>query len=97
MKFGPNLNEFVSRFESDTTDGQGKDCTTVSQSVSQYCYTALSVGPYRLKNLYFSYLVVLRAVTKAESYWRRHQFYTGNAEVDATVKSLLLQLVAAAK
>ena len=86
---------FVSRFESDTTDGQGEESTTVSQSVS--IAIALSVGPYRLKNLYFSYLVVLRAVTKAESYWRRHQFYTGNAEVDATVKSLLLQLVAAAK
>ena len=53
---------FVSRFESDTTDGQGEESTTVSQSVSTAI--ALSVGPYRLKNLYFSYLVVLRVLDR---------------------------------
>jgi ERO1-like protein alpha len=39
-------------------------------------------GPYWLKNLYFVYLLELRALTKASSYLERHSFYTGDIEED---------------
>jgi len=40
------------------------------------------LGPYWLKNLYFVYLLELRAITKAAPYLEKHQFYTGNEEED---------------
>ena len=40
------------------------------------------LGPYWLKNLYFVYLLELRAITKAAPYLESHQFYTGNDEED---------------
>lgn len=55
------------------------------------------VGPSWLKNLYFAYLLVLRAVTKMEPYWTIHQFYTGNKTEDAAVNELVLDLIQAAK
>ena len=39
-------------------------------------------GPYWLKNLYFVYLLELRAITKAAPYLDAQQFYTGNHEED---------------
>lgn len=38
-------------------------------------------GPERLKNVYFVYLLELRALLKAAPYFRKELFYTGNAEV----------------
>lgn len=50
-------------------------------------------GPYWLKNLYFIYLLELRALAKAGPYFERLEYYTGNddddAEVRAAVKNLL--------
>lgn len=57
----------------------------------------LSIGPGWLKNLYFAYLLVLRAVTKAEPYWRNHQFYTGNSTEDKAVRERVDQIIQAAK
>ena len=74
--FGPNLNEFVRRFDAATTNGQ---------------------GPSWLKNLYFAYLLVLRAITKTESYWNTHQFYTGNHIDDDAVNEKVQQIITAAK
>jgi len=74
--FGPNLNEFVRRFDAATTNGQ---------------------GPSWLKNLYFAYLVVLRAITKAEDYWQGHHFYTGNSLEDQRVKEKVMEIVQSAK
>jgi hypothetical protein len=74
--FGPNLNEFVRRFDVATTSGQ---------------------GPSWLKNLYFAYLLVLRAITKMESYWIVHQFYTGNTTEDAAVNDNVFHIIQAAK
>lgn len=74
-KFGPNLNEFVRRFDTASTNGQ---------------------GPGWLKNLYFAYLVVLRAITKAEETWKSIEFYTHDKEEFETKKKVL-QLVEAAK
>ncbi|KJE92056.1 Ero1l, variant [Capsaspora owczarzaki ATCC 30864] len=50
-------------------------------------------GPSRLKNLYFTYLLLLRAVTKARSVWQAESFFTGNPTEDASVKAQIDQLV----
>ena len=50
-------------------------------------------GPFWLKNLYFVYLLELRALQKAASYLENESFYTGNEEEDKdtqiAVKDLL--------
>lgn len=38
-------------------------------------------GPERLKNIYFVYILELRALIKATPYLRKELFYTGNSEV----------------
>ena len=54
-------------------------------------------GPSWLKNLYFAYLLVLRAVEKAEGYWQHQQFYTGSLEEAVKTKRAVLDVVDAAK
>ena len=54
-------------------------------------------GPSWLKNLYFAYLVVLRAIIKAEMLWNDYTFYTGNTDNDQLIKQEVLQLMKAAK
>uniref|UniRef100_A0ACB8GCJ9 ERO1-like protein beta n=1 Tax=Sphaerodactylus townsendi TaxID=933632 RepID=A0ACB8GCJ9_9SAUR len=51
-------------------------------------------GPRRLKNLYFLYLIELRALSKVASYFERSivDLYTGNAQEDAETKVLLLEI-----
>uniref|UniRef100_G1T433 Endoplasmic reticulum oxidoreductase 1 beta n=1 Tax=Oryctolagus cuniculus TaxID=9986 RepID=G1T433_RABIT len=51
-------------------------------------------GPRRLKNLYFLYLIELRALSKVAPYFERSivDLYTGNVEEDADTKSLLLNI-----
>ncbi|XP_046577519.1 ERO1-like protein beta isoform X1 [Haliotis rubra] len=43
-------------------------------------------GPQRLKNLYFAYLVELRALAKAAPYLLEEEFFTGNDEEDGETK-----------
>lgn len=43
-------------------------------------------GPNWLRNLYFAYIVELRAIAKASSYLRTEIYYTGNREEDQDVK-----------
>ncbi|XP_061183412.1 ERO1-like protein beta [Saccostrea echinata] len=43
-------------------------------------------GPQRLKNLYFTYLVELRALVKAAPYLEEEDFFTGNPEEERDVK-----------
>lgn len=53
-------------------------------------------GPRWLKNLYFLYLIQLRALAKASYYLEKEVYYTGNYKEDAEVKdavSNLLQVV----
>ncbi|XP_071165762.1 ERO1-like protein alpha isoform X3 [Mytilus edulis] len=50
-------------------------------------------GPQRLKNLYFAYLVELRALIKAAPYILEEEFYTGNEEEDKDVKSGIRDLL----
>ncbi|XP_053331536.1 ERO1-like protein alpha [Spea bombifrons] len=56
-------------------------------------------GPRRLKNLYFIYLIELRAVSKVLPYFERDGFllYTGNETKDAENKELLIDILRDAK
>lgn len=59
--------------------------------------TTMGNGPHWLKNLYFSYLLTLRAITKAAPYWKEASFYTGNDKEDAEVRKIILELISTAK
>ncbi|XP_014784107.1 ERO1-like protein alpha isoform X1 [Octopus bimaculoides] len=48
--------------------------------------TTAGQGPQWLKNLYFTYLVELRAIAKASPYLETESFYTGNETNDLKVK-----------
>jgi len=50
-------------------------------------------GPQWLKNLYTTYLLVLRAVSKARPFWEKESFFTGDEAEDKMVKSLVLEIV----
>ncbi|EGD80870.1 oxidoreductase ERO1 [Salpingoeca rosetta] len=54
-------------------------------------------GTRWLKNLYFTYLTVLKAIVKAENLWRSYPFPSGDAADDATTKAAVLELVDQAK
>ncbi|XP_068730066.1 ERO1-like protein beta isoform X1 [Montipora capricornis] len=54
-------------------------------------------GPTWLKNLYFAYTVVLRAITKAAPFWEQEQFYTGGYDDDTEVHQLVQVLLAKSK
>lgn len=71
--WGPNVKEFVRRFDSIETKGEGLR---------------------RLKNLYFLYLIELRALSKVAPYFERSivDLYTGNVNEDAESKALLLDI-----
>ncbi|XP_057549961.1 endoplasmic reticulum oxidoreductin-1 [Amaranthus tricolor] len=49
--------------------------------------------PERVRNLYFTFLFVLRAVTKASDYLEQAEYDTGNPEDDLKTQSLLKQLL----
>lgn len=50
-------------------------------------------GPYWLKNLYFIYLVELRALAKAAPYLRNEVYYTGILEEDTETKMAINDLL----
>ncbi|KAF5901718.1 ERO1-like protein alpha, partial [Clarias magur] len=56
-------------------------------------------GPKRLRNLYFLYLIELRALAKVLPFFERHSIhlYTGDPEQDKQIKELLLELLYMAK
>ena len=54
-------------------------------------------GPHWLKNLFFTYLLTLRAVVKAAPYWKQVNFYTGDLKEDNEVKKIVLEMVNTAK
>lgn len=71
-KWGPNIDEFIRRFSSETTNGE---------------------GPNWLKNLYFIYLLELRALAKASPYLAREEYYTGNEGEDWDTKLAVKDLL----
>lgn len=51
-------------------------------------------GPQWLRNLYFVYLLELRAISKASSYLENHvDFYSGNDEIDENVRLAIKDLI----
>ncbi|MPC23513.1 Ero1-like protein [Portunus trituberculatus] len=54
-------------------------------------------GPKRLKNLYFLYLLELRALAKAAPYLQTQEFYTGSEEDDRDVKKAVTDLLSIVK
>ncbi|XP_063691467.1 ERO1-like protein beta [Bolinopsis microptera] len=50
-------------------------------------------GPHWLKNLYFVYLVEMRAITKALPLWKRWDFHTGKPEEDIKTKENTISIV----
>ncbi|XP_073682459.1 ERO1-like protein beta [Garra rufa] len=52
-------------------------------------------GTRRLKNLYFLYLIELRALSKVAPYFERSfiNLYTGNTQEDSSTKELLLEIL----
>lgn len=50
-------------------------------------------GQYWLRNLYFLYIVELRALAKAASYLRHERYFTGDADQDAEVKAAIKDLL----
>ncbi|XP_014676525.1 PREDICTED: ERO1-like protein beta [Priapulus caudatus] len=50
-------------------------------------------GPQRLKNLYFVYLLELRALAKAAPYFESEDFYSGDSVEDAEVTQIVSQLL----
>lgn len=55
--------------------------------------TTAGEGPHWLKNLYFAYIVELRALAKAGEYLRQEKYFTGNDEEDAEVKAAVADLL----
>lgn len=49
--------------------------------------------PDRVRNLYFTFMFVLRAVTKAANYLEQAEYDTGNLEEDLKAQSLMRQLL----
>lgn len=62
--WGANLTEYLRRFSSDTTNGE---------------------GPHRIKNLYFLYILELRALDKVADALSLGHYYTGIAREDEEV------------
>ncbi|XP_048734876.1 ERO1-like protein beta isoform X2 [Ostrea edulis] len=50
-------------------------------------------GPQRLKNLYFTYLVALRALAKAAPYLEEEEFFTGSPEEEKDIKDGIKDLL----
>lgn len=48
-------------------------------------------GPAWLKNLYFTYLIELRAIYKARDYLQSHTYFTGNQTDDLRTKQLITE------
>lgn len=69
----------------EATNLWGQNLTLLYDRVLRY--------PDRVQNLYFTFLFVLRAVTKAEDYLGEAEYETGNVIEDLKTKSLVKQVV----
>lgn len=50
-------------------------------------------GPHWLKNLYFIYIIELRALAKASAYLRNEKYFTGIEEEDLEVQAAVNNLL----
>ncbi|AES65781.1 putative thiol oxidase [Medicago truncatula] len=69
----------------EATNTWGQNLTLMYDRVLQY--------PDRVRNLYFTFLFVLRAVTKAADYLEQAEYNTGNPNEDLKTESLIKQLL----
>ncbi|KAH6764154.1 endoplasmic reticulum oxidoreductins 1 [Perilla frutescens var. hirtella] len=60
---------------------------------SELMYDRVLRYPDRVRNLYFTFMFVLRAVTKAGNYLEQAEYDTGNLEEDLKAQSLMRQLL----
>ncbi|CAI0544942.1 unnamed protein product [Linum tenue] len=67
------------------TNSWGENLTLMYDRVLRY--------PERVRNLYFTYLFVLRAVTKTATYLEQAEYNTGNPTEDLKAHSLIRQLL----
>ncbi|KAI3379566.1 hypothetical protein SNEBB_009554 [Seison nebaliae] len=61
--------------------------TNVDEFIRRFSKQSTEKGPQYLKNLYFTYLVVLRAMNKASPYFRERGKYTGIKEIDQELQT----------
>eukprot|EP00903_Cladosiphon_okamuranus_P017822 g16401.t1 len=61
----------------------------------QMFVNAVGMHPDRLTNMYFAYVLVLRAIGKARPFLMAYEFDTGNAEDDKLTRELISELVSA--
>ncbi|KAI9308373.1 endoplasmic reticulum Oxidoreductin 1-domain-containing protein [Cunninghamella echinulata] len=57
----------------------------------------IGTHPERLQNIYFTYAVILRAITKLDNYLAHYPFQTGDQSEDDRIKGLVNDLVKSAK
>ncbi|KAF9286019.1 hypothetical protein BGZ88_009288 [Linnemannia elongata] len=58
------------------------------------CFVSrVGMHPERLENIYFDYVVLLRAVTKISDYLAGYEFCTGDQTVDKNIMSVVTELV----
>ncbi|KAK3845216.1 MAG: endoplasmic reticulum Oxidoreductin 1-domain-containing protein, partial [Linnemannia gamsii] len=58
------------------------------------CFVSrVGMHPERLENIYFDYVVLLRAVTKISDYLASYEFCTGDEAVDKNIMSVVMELV----
>ncbi|KAL5771927.1 hypothetical protein ACOSQ2_011851 [Xanthoceras sorbifolium] len=69
----------------EATNSWGENLTLLYDRVLRY--------PDRVRNLYFTFLFVLRAVTKAADYLEQAEYETGNPTEDLKTQSLMKQLL----
>ncbi|PON67277.1 Endoplasmic reticulum oxidoreductin [Parasponia andersonii] len=69
----------------ETTNQWGENVELLYDRVLKY--------PHRVRNLYFTFLFVLRAVTKAADYLEQAEYDTGNRSEDLKTQSLMKQLL----
>ncbi len=93
--WGRNLREFNSRFVHSTMRHYDVNCQYVKTN-SRFRFSPEATdneGPHWLKNLYFIYIIELRALAKAASYLRHEKYFTGVDEEDVEVRAAVNDLL----
>lgn len=73
--------------------GSGKWFRNVEMFHGRFSNQWTKEGPERLKNVYFVYLLELRALVKATQYLRNELFYTGNPKEDVETRAAIDELM----
>ena len=63
-----------------------------SFSIPHHISAIIMIGPSRLRNMYFTYLLLLRALVRGAPLWQRG-FHTGDIEQDRTTERLVREII----